>query len=88
MKVSLAIAVAAAVIGTALPAEAASKKDRNAALAQREASCKAQAAQKYSAIRFMARGEYVNKCMGRNAQAKNAQAKTVKPKAKKNAKAS
>jgi hypothetical protein len=83
MKVSTVIAVAAAMIGAALPAEAASKKDRNAALAQREASCKAQAAQKYSAIRFMARGEYVNKCMGQNAQAK-----AVKPKAKKNAKAS
>jgi len=83
MKVSTAIAVAAVIAGVALPAEAASKKDRNAALAQREASCKAQAAQKYSAIRFMARREYVNKCMGQNAQAK-----AVKPKAKKNAKAS
>lgn len=83
MKVSIAIAVAATIVGLALPAEAASKKDRNAALAQREASCKAQAAEKYSAIRFMARGEYVNKCMGRSAQAK-----AVKPKAKKNAKAS
>jgi len=83
MKVFTAIAVAAVIAGVALPAEAAGKKDRNAALAQREASCKAQAAKKYSAIRFMARGEYVNKCMGQNAQAK-----AVKPKAKKNAKAS
>jgi hypothetical protein len=83
MKVLTAIAVAAVVVGMALPAEAAGKKDRNAALAQREASCKAQAAKKYSAIRFMARGEYVNKCMGQNAQAK-----AVKPKTKKNAKAS
>jgi hypothetical protein len=83
MKVSTAIAVAAVIVGLALPAEAASKKDRNAALAQREASCKAQAAQKYSAIRFMARREHVNKCMGQNAQAK-----AVKPKAKKNAKTS
>jgi hypothetical protein len=83
MKVSTAIAVAAAMIGAALPTEAASKKDRNAALAQRETSCKAQAVEKYSAIRFMARREYVNKCMGQNAQSR-----AVKPKAKKSAKAS
>jgi hypothetical protein len=83
MKISTAIAVAAVIVGSALSAEAASRKDRNAALAQREASCKAQAAKKYSAIRFMARGEYVNRCMGQNAQAK-----AVKPKARKNAKAS
>jgi hypothetical protein len=83
MKISTAMAVAAAVLCAALPAEAAAKKDRDAALAQREAACKAQAAKKYSAIRFLARGEYVNKCMGQNAQAK-----AIKPKAKKNAKAS
>jgi len=83
MNISIAMVVAAAIVSLALPAEASSRKDRNAALAQREASCKAQAAQKYSAIRFMARREYVNKCMGQNAQAK-----AVKPKAKKNAKAS
>jgi hypothetical protein len=83
MKVSTAVAIAAAILGSALPAEAATKKDRDAALAQREASCKAQAAKKYSAIRFLARGEYVNKCMGQSAQAK-----AIKRKAKKNAKAS
>jgi hypothetical protein len=78
MKVLTAIAAAAAMIGTALPAEAVSKKDRNAALAQREASCKVHAAQKYSAVRFMARREYVNKCMGQNAQAKAAKPKAGK----------
>jgi hypothetical protein len=83
MKISTAVAIAAALLGSALPAEAATKKDRDAALAQREASCKAQAAKKYSAIRFLARGEYVNKCMGQQAQAK-----AIKRKAKKNAKAS
>jgi hypothetical protein len=83
MKFSTAAAVAAAMIGAALPAEAAGKHDRNAALAQREASCKVQAAQKYSAVRFMARREYVNRCMGQNARAKAAP-----PKAKKSAKAS
>ena len=80
MKVSTAIAVAVAIVGLALPAEAATKKDRDAALARREASCKAQAAQKYSVIRFMTRREHVNRCMGQNAQAR-----AVKPKAKKNA---
>jgi hypothetical protein len=83
MKVSTAVAIAAAILGSAIPAEAATKKDRDAALAQREASCKAQAAKKYSAIRFLARGENVNHCKGPNAQAK-----AIKPKAKKNAKAS
>ena len=78
MKISTAIAVAAVVVGMALPAEAAGKKDRNAALAQREASCKVHAAQKYSAVRFMARREYVNKCMGQNAQAKAAKPKAGK----------
>ena len=83
MKASIAIAIAAAIIGSALPAAAAPQKSRDAALAQREASCKAQAAKKYSAIRFLARRDYVNKCMGQTAQAKAA-----KPKGKKNARAS
>ena len=80
MKILTAIAIASAIVATSLPVEAATKKDNNAALAQREASCKAQAAKKYSAIRFLARKEYVDKCMGHAAQAK-----ASKPKAKKQA---
>jgi hypothetical protein len=83
MKIFTAITIAAAVIATALSAEAAPKKDGNPVLAQREASCKAQAAKKYSAIRFLARRDYVNKCMGHAAQAK-----ATKPKGKKNVRAS
>lgn len=83
MKISTGIAVAVAIVATALPVQAASKQDRNAALTQREASCKAQAAKKYSAIRFLARRDYVNKCLGHAAQAKAA-----KPKGKKNVRAS
>jgi hypothetical protein len=81
MKIATAIAISAAILATGVTAQAATK-DRNAALAQREASCKAQAAKKYSAIRFLARRDYVNKCMGQNAQAK-----AIKPKAKKSGKA-
>ena len=33
MKISTAVAIAAAILGTALPVEAATKNDRNAALA-------------------------------------------------------
>ena len=75
MKTSIAIAMAAAIIGSAVSAEAAPQKSRDAVLAQREASCKAQAAKKYSAIRFLARRDYVNKCMGQTAQAKATKAK-------------
>jgi hypothetical protein len=47
----------------AVTAEAATKKSRDANVAQREASCKAQAAKKYSAVRFLARRDFVNRCM-------------------------
>jgi len=55
----------------AVSADAATKK--NAAVAQKEAACKAEAAKKYSIVRFMARKDYVNRCMGELA---------TKPKAK------
>jgi len=73
MKILTAIAIAAAVMATGVSAEAATKKDP--ALAQREASCKAQAAKKYSAIHFIKRRDFVNQCMGRSDTAK-----AVKPK--------
>ena len=83
MKIPTVIAISAAILATGVSVEAATKNDRNEALAQREASCKAQAAKKYSAVRFLARRDYVNKCMGQTAQAKAA-----KPKMKKSDKAS
>jgi hypothetical protein len=69
LKLSTAIAVAA-VLAAGAPPAAAAQKGQNAAMAQREASCKAQAAKKFSAIRFLARKDFVDKCMGRNAMAK------------------
>src|ERR1044071_79547 len=77
-KTATAIAIAAAILATGLSAEAATKKDRNTAVAQREASCKAQAAKKYSAIHFLKRRDYVNKCMGHDSQAKAGKAKARK----------
>ena len=82
MRISTAIAVAAAILATGVSAEAATKKGKDTAMAQREASCKAQAAKKFTAIRFMARKDYVDKCMGRTAMAKKqkpALAKKQKP---------
>ena len=73
MKILTALAVAAAVMATGVSAEAATKKDP--AMAQREASCKAQAAKKYSAVHFLKRRDFVNQCMGRSDTAK-----AVKPK--------
>jgi hypothetical protein len=67
MKTLTAIAIAAAVFATAIPAQAATK---NTAMAQREASCKADAAKKFSAIHFLKRRNFVNNCMGRTTHAK------------------
>ena len=76
-SIATAIAVTAAILAAGVSAEAASK-GKNTATAQREASCKAQAAKKYSAIRFMARSDYVNKCMGQAAMAKGKKAKKAR----------
>ena len=51
-------------------ANAAPNKQERKALAQQEASCKAQAEKKFSAIHFLKRRDFVNSCMGRSAQAK------------------
>ena len=69
MKLFTAIAVTAALIAAGTPAFAA-KEGKNAAYAQREASCKAQAAKRFSAIHFMKRHNYVNNCMGISKTAK------------------
>jgi hypothetical protein len=70
MKILTTLALAAAVLATGVSAEAATKKD--SAMAQREASCKTQAAKKYSAIHFLKRRDFVNQCMGRSETAKAA----------------
>jgi hypothetical protein len=63
MKTYIALALASVLVATASPALAA-KEGKNAAYAQREASCKAQASKKFSAIHFIKRHDFVNKCMG------------------------
>jgi hypothetical protein len=73
MKILATLAVAAAVVATGVSAEAATKKDM--AMAQREGSCKAQAAKRYSAIHFLKRRNFVNQCMGRSQSAKAAKPK-------------
>lgn len=61
------IAAGLLAVSFAAGAGAVTKKDNAKALAQREASCKAQAAKKYSAIHFLKRRDFVNRCMGQKA---------------------
>jgi hypothetical protein len=69
-------------VSFAASAHAVPSKASRTAMAQHEASCKAQAAKKFSAIHFLKRRDFVNNCMGRNAQAKAVKPhKTVKAKA-------
>lgn len=69
MKFTTGFAIAASILVTATSMPAQAAKNGNAH-AQLEASCKAQAAKKFSGIHFMKRHTFVNDCMGRNAQAK------------------
>ena len=70
---TLFITVAAALLAVSFAASAAAATKTTAAMAQQEAACKAQAAKKFSAIRFLARRDYVNGCMARAANAKAVQ---------------
>ena len=80
MKISTSIALASAILALGvLPAGAVPSKQSRTALAQHEASCKAQAAKKFSVIHFMKRRDFVNNCMGRTAHAKSAKVAVVKP---------
>jgi hypothetical protein len=81
-SITTGIAIAAVILAVAVPAHAATRKAGDTAMAQREASCKAQAAKKYSAVRFLARRDYVNRCMGQAAMGKGKKAKKAKTKAK------
>ena len=69
MKIATGIALAVAILATAtsIPAQAAKKGD---AVAQREASCKAQAAKKFSGIHFIKRHNFINECMGTSTHAR------------------
>ena len=67
MKKLLISAVAAAlVVSFAVSAEAGGNKQKVSA----EASCKAQAAKKFSAIHFLKRRNFVNNCIAQHANAK------------------
>ena len=68
MKKLLISALAIALVTSfAISAEAAGNKQR--ASADVQASCKAQAAKKYSAIHFMKRRDFVNNCVAQHAKA-------------------
>jgi hypothetical protein len=74
VKTSTAIALAATIlaVGPALAAQ----EGKNDARAHREASCRAQAAKKYSAIHLIRRHNFVNECMGVTTTAKKARPST------------
>ena len=62
-KLFTPIVVAALALSFAVPANAAATK--RTATAQQEASCKAEAAKKFTAIHFIKRRNFVNNCMAR-----------------------
>jgi hypothetical protein len=66
-KLLISTLATALVVSFAVSAEAAGNKQRVSADVQ--ASCKAQAAKKYSAIHFMKRRNFVNNCVAQHAKA-------------------
>jgi len=76
MKKLLISTLATALVASfAVSAEAAGNKQRMSADVQ--ASCKAQAAKKYSAIHFIKRRNLVNDCMAQHAKASAPKAKST-----------
>ena len=76
MKKLLISTVATALVASfAVSAEAAGNKQKVSAEVQ--ASCKAQAAKKYSAIHFMKRRDFVNNCVAQHAKASAPKAKSA-----------
>ena len=67
-KLLMSTMAAALVMSFAVSAEAAGTKQKVSADVQ--ASCKAQAAKKYSAIHFLKRRDFVNSCIAQHANAK------------------
>ena len=75
MKKLLISALATALVASfAVSAEAANKQKVSADV---QASCKAQAAKKYSAIHFMKRRNFVNNCVAQHAKASAPKAKST-----------
>ena len=76
MKKLLISVLATALVATfAISAEAAGNEHKVSADVQ--ASCKAQAAKKYSAIHFMKRRNFVNDCVAQHAKASAPKAKST-----------
>ena len=76
MKKLLISALATALVASvAVSAEAGGNKQKVSADVQ--ASCKAQAAKKYSAIHFMKRRDFVNNCVAQHAKASAPKAKST-----------
>jgi hypothetical protein len=67
-KLLMSTMAAALVMSFAVSAEAAGSKQKVSAEVQ--ASCKAQAAKKYSAIHFLKRRNFVNNCIAQHANAR------------------
>jgi hypothetical protein len=74
-KLLISVLATALVASFAVSAEAAVKKQKVSADVQ--ASCKAQAAKKYSAIHFMKRSNFVNNCVAQHAKASAPKAKST-----------
>lgn len=74
-KLLISVLATALVASFAVSAEAAGHKHKVSADVQ--ASCKAQAANKYSAIHFMKRRNFVNDCVAQHAKASAPKAKST-----------
>ena len=74
-KLLISTMAAALAMSFAMSAEAATNKQKVSADVQ--ASCKAQAAKKYSAIHFMKRRNFVNNCVAQHAKASAPKAKST-----------
>jgi hypothetical protein len=74
-KLLISTMAAALAMSFAMSAEAATNKQKVSADVQ--ASCKAQAAKKYSAIHFMKRRNFVNNCVAQHAKASAPKAKSA-----------
>ena len=74
-KLLISTVAAALAMSFAMSAEAATNKQKVSADVQ--ASCKTQAAKKYSAIHFMKRRDFVNNCVAQHAKASAPKAKST-----------
>ena len=74
-KLLVSTLATALVLSFAVSADAATNKQKVSAEVQ--ASCKAQAAKKYSAIHFMKRHNFVNNCVAEHAKASAPKAKST-----------